>query len=780
MLRQDNGRKLTPARTDASRIGLAAAVLQLVLLFPLGALAEEKPDKKADQYSTKELMEMDLKELLAIVVSPTKERQKISEAPAVIAVITAEEIEVKGYRTVAEALRNLPGIYVRDDLLHPNVGMRGVDAGLRSWNRDIKVMINGQPVAFRSNNSNWLGHELVPMSAISRIEVIRGPASAIYGADAFLGVINIITREPTKDGWAKVNATAGGMARPCPMGNSDADFDGTSVDTCERYGSKMSPTVTVDGTVAHVFAPTEETKLSFTMAAALTHEDRSGLLLPSTSPHFYETGPKYARGEDPDLESKHDTNFPLVLFGQVGLEHKRHGKLTFEGHFQQFERRGEFTDWGVLTHENVVGLRNGYGRLKYENVLRSVGYTINLALSGGEETAANHLQVLKDNTFWVQKDVGYLGFDGGLDLRYPVLPSLTIIGGTGVTVDDHKLPSIYSVSKHEDPPRVVPAYLQDDKIFVNAGVFLHLIYNPVEKLSCIAGARFDWHNVYGNECTFSSCPGFNSRLGVVYRLYKQAENTLHVKLLYGSSFKAPSPELIYGTPYVTSGISGNLDLQPQKAYTWELAVDGTFKGKLEVNADGFLSVIQEKVEYSQFENFVRAENSSDIITYGFEGMLRYRPVPQASLYANVSLQNSVVTECLLKEDEQCDQLSEYMYLFPHVITNFGGDYTFKKIRTTLSLYGTYVGDRWASPSNRQENVPKLDQGGYDYKAYQVPGYVLLNLSVLTRLKLMFDKDTMFRLNIMNALHQGIVEPGFNGIDIPGPGFTLLFSVQQNM
>ena len=39
---------------------------------------------------------------------------------------------------------------------------------------------------------------------------------------------------------------------------------------------------------------------------------------------------------------------------------------------------------------------------------------------------------------------------------------------------------------------------------------------------------------------------------------------------------------------------------------------------------------------------------------------------------------------------------------------------------------------------------------------------------------------MFRLNIMNALHQGIVEPGFNGIDIPGPGFTLLFSVQQNM
>src|SRR6185295_18146533 len=49
---------------------------------------------------------------------------------------------------------------------------------------------------FRSTAGNWLGAELVPLSAIQQIEIIRGPASSLYGADAFLGIINIVTRRP--------------------------------------------------------------------------------------------------------------------------------------------------------------------------------------------------------------------------------------------------------------------------------------------------------------------------------------------------------------------------------------------------------------------------------------------------------------------------------------------------------------------------------------------------------------------------------------------------------
>src|SRR3954452_21257045 len=57
-------------------------------------------------------------------------------------------------------------------------------------------MIDGRSVAYRSTSGNWLGVELVPLESVQQIEIIRGPASALYGADAFLGVVNIITVRP--------------------------------------------------------------------------------------------------------------------------------------------------------------------------------------------------------------------------------------------------------------------------------------------------------------------------------------------------------------------------------------------------------------------------------------------------------------------------------------------------------------------------------------------------------------------------------------------------------
>ena len=64
---------------------------------------------------------------------------------------------------------------------------RGVSGELRGGSRLIKVMVNGHPVSFRSETTNWLNGALVPMDVIDRIEVIRGPGSALYGANAFLG-----------------------------------------------------------------------------------------------------------------------------------------------------------------------------------------------------------------------------------------------------------------------------------------------------------------------------------------------------------------------------------------------------------------------------------------------------------------------------------------------------------------------------------------------------------------------------------------------------------------
>ena len=92
--------------------------------------------------------------------------------------------------------------------------------GLGAESGVIKVMIDGRSVAYRTTSGNWLGAELIPLESIAQIEIIRGPASALYGADAFLGVVNIITLPPRR---AAPAARAPGIG--ATGGNPGARFD---------------------------------------------------------------------------------------------------------------------------------------------------------------------------------------------------------------------------------------------------------------------------------------------------------------------------------------------------------------------------------------------------------------------------------------------------------------------------------------------------------------------------------------------------------------------------
>ena len=129
------------------------------------------------------------------VITATKKEQKASQAPAIIMVITAQQIKERGYSTIGEALESVAGIDLIHDGLQYNLGIRGINGGMRAGSRIVKLMIDGQPVSYRPSSENLLGEELIPISVVEKIEVIRGPGSALYGANAFLGVINIITKK---------------------------------------------------------------------------------------------------------------------------------------------------------------------------------------------------------------------------------------------------------------------------------------------------------------------------------------------------------------------------------------------------------------------------------------------------------------------------------------------------------------------------------------------------------------------------------------------------------
>jgi len=134
-----------------------------------------------------------------MVVTASGFEQQIKDAPATISVITAKEIDNKPYRDVTDALKDIPGVNISGGGDGTDISIRGMDA------KYTLILIDGKKVNTRETrpNSDGSGFEqgwLPPLSAIERIEVVRGPMSSLYGSDAMGGVVNVITKK-VLDKW---------------------------------------------------------------------------------------------------------------------------------------------------------------------------------------------------------------------------------------------------------------------------------------------------------------------------------------------------------------------------------------------------------------------------------------------------------------------------------------------------------------------------------------------------------------------------------------------------
>jgi len=129
-----------------------------------------------------------------IVSIATGTYQPITKAPSTATIITAEDIEAMGAITMDEVLESVPGLHVVPstlDRMNPVYTIRGLYTG---QNPQVLFMLNGKRITPSTFTGGLSVNSNMNVENISRIEVIRGPGSAIYGADAYAGVINIVTR----------------------------------------------------------------------------------------------------------------------------------------------------------------------------------------------------------------------------------------------------------------------------------------------------------------------------------------------------------------------------------------------------------------------------------------------------------------------------------------------------------------------------------------------------------------------------------------------------------
>lgn len=143
----------------------------------------------------------------AKVVSASLLPHAVNQTPATVYTVTQADIKASGATNIWDALRDVPGVHVMETRTgQGDIGIRGINRGLNS--RTL-ILLDGQSVFEPYLDSLTWASLPVSMDDIDRIEVVEGPASAVYGANAVSGVVNIITKKPEQVNGAQATYTAG-------------------------------------------------------------------------------------------------------------------------------------------------------------------------------------------------------------------------------------------------------------------------------------------------------------------------------------------------------------------------------------------------------------------------------------------------------------------------------------------------------------------------------------------------------------------------------------------
>jgi len=162
-------------------------------LLTLGAAAQEAAPTRLADLSLEALLDMP-------VSGASRLGSRRSDSPAAVVVVTRDEIEALGLRHLSDVLRSIRGLDITGDGAYSFAAVRGMySAG--DYNTRVLLLVDGNRINDNIYDQAMLGSEFpLDLSLVERVEFIAGPASAVYGANALFGVINVVTRAPRGDG----------------------------------------------------------------------------------------------------------------------------------------------------------------------------------------------------------------------------------------------------------------------------------------------------------------------------------------------------------------------------------------------------------------------------------------------------------------------------------------------------------------------------------------------------------------------------------------------------
>jgi outer membrane receptor for ferrienterochelin and colicins len=513
-----------------SHLPKCSAVRRVFLsaIFSLLVLLSATPAPAQDARAAAHLADMSLEDLMLIKIDSVQGasgfNQKVTEAPASVTIITSEEIQRYGYRTLADILRNVRGFYVGYDRNYSYLGVRGF--GLPGdYNSRIALLVDGHRLNDNIFDSAPFGTEFpIDVDLIDRVEVIRGPNSSLYVASAFLGVINIITKQGRELQKLSVAAQAG----------SYDTYQGRA-----SYGNRFNNglEMLVSGSFYDSHGQDQLFFKEFDTPA--TH---NGIAVNADDDEFHQFFGNVSWGDFTlhGVYGSRDKGIPTAPFGSVfnvtgtrtiderdyldlNYSHKFSGGWNFASrtYYDRADNDGTYiNDYSALGGPSRVLNKNfSHGQSWGEEV------TVSRQVFGAQRLSAGF--EYRDN---FQQDQG----------NYDLQPFVQYFS-------DRRSTDIFSV------------YGQDE---------IHLRKNLILNL----GLRYDHYATFGGTT--------NPRAAVIYNPWERTT----FKLLYGQSFRAPNLfELFYNAP----GNEADPSLRPETVKTMELAWEQSLAGHFRIEVSGF-------------------------------------------------------------------------------------------------------------------------------------------------------------------------------------------------
>jgi outer membrane receptor for ferrienterochelin and colicins len=527
----------------------------LIVLF--GISAGNLYSQESDSLNAEDVLTMSLSDLMNTkVYTASKVQQQVKNVSATVQVISAEQIKDRGYFTIEEALSDVPGFQFRNIVgFNSYVFMRGAT----SQNNLILLLVDGVQIN-ELNSGGFYGGGQFNLSDIDRIEIVYGPASALYGTNAVSGIINIITKQMNAKSQNHINLLGGNYK----TGLVDAAIKNYSSDNDMGFYISGMYKTSDKADLAGVAGDNNWTDAmeNFEHDLSLLAKFRLANL---TAEVLYQ-----------EKRSSMSTNYKSL--GEQYWDKNTLWDIVFINCFVKYASRiNERWVWNAsLYYRNATVMPN-----TIDDIIRST-----------DTTSGDQVGYYRPNQL--------VGLEN--QFTYTINERLMIIGGMIGEVE--QLSNGFSISTSSSqfiaPPAPPTPNLLINTVFSG---FAQIQYKIFDKLSFIGGMRRDFSSYYGQV--------FTPRLGLVFN-----DNMFTAKILYNTAFRAPKPwDYTYGL--------GNDDLKPEKMQSFELALSYMVLDNLSIGSSAYTNLIKNMLTKEFLPMGDRWINKDKLNTLGAEVYLNY-------------------------------------------------------------------------------------------------------------------------------------------------------------